>query len=658
MAIQELELKPAASSALLEFWSTFKKNRLAVVGLFMLVFIVLVALLADVLAPYNPKSYAGISSSDIYNPPSAAHWFGTDDAGKDVLSSFIYGARVSLQVGFFAAFISIFIGGLFGLLAGFYGGRVENFLMRLTDLMLVIPDIPLIIVIVALTKPRLINIIFVIGLLGWTTTARIVRSQTLAVKSRKFVLRAKAIGAGNWHIIVTHILPLVLPILVVNGILVISLAILSESTLSFIGLGDPTAITWGQMLNFAFQRGATSAGAWWTLMVPGLGIVWVVLGLTLLGQGLEQVLNPRLESHHLMPGRQSVGGEAEERSAATNVKSRRRSDAPLLLDVRNLSVNYVNETRVSQAVQKVSLQLHEGELIGLVGESGCGKTTLMLALTRLLPAAGQIVNGQVWFGGKDLTALTEQEMQEIRWKGISIIFQGAMNALNPVRTVGDQIKEAILKHIPDYPPGTLEDRVVELLDLVGISAEHKDHYPHQYSGGMRQRAMIAMALSCNPEIVIADEPTTALDVMIQAQILELLDDLRKKLGLAIIFVTHDLGVVAEMCDSVLVMYGGVTAEYGDVDAIYNAPRHPYTQELLKSFPDLSHPDKRLASIPGYPPKLDALPAGCLFAPRCPLAFERCSVEMPRLHELDGGEHLASCHLVENDLTKVSKPSQG
>jgi peptide/nickel transport system ATP-binding protein len=353
-----------------------------------------------------------------------------------------------------------------------------------------------------------------------------------------------------------------------------------------------------------------------------------------------------------MPGRQSVSGEAEEKSAAANVKSKRRPDAPLLLDVRNLSVNYVNETRISRAVQKVSLQLHEGELIGLVGESGCGKTTLMLALTRLLPAAGQIVNGQVLFGGKDLTALTEQEMQEIRWKGISIIFQGAMNALNPVRTVGDQIKEAILKHIPNYPPGTLEDRVVELLDLVGIAAEHKDHYPHQYSGGMRQRAMIAMALSCNPQIVIADEPTTALDVMIQAQILELLDDLRRKLGLAIIFVTHDLGVVAEMCDSVLVMYGGVTAEYGDVDTIYNAPRHPYTQELLKSFPDLSHPDKRLASIPGYPPKLDALPAGCLFAPRCPLAFERCSVEMPRLHELDGGEHLASCHLVEDNHAKV------
>jgi peptide/nickel transport system permease protein len=644
MAVQELELKPTVpSSPLLGFWNIFRKNRMAVVGLFMLVAVIILAIFADDLAPYDPRSYAGIQTSDIFKPPSAQNWFGTDDAGKDVLSSFMYGARVSLIVGFFAAFISIFIGGVFGVVAGFYGGRVETFLMRFTDLMLVIPDLPLIVVIVALTKPNLLNIIFVIGLLGWTTTARIVRSQTLAVKSRKFVLRARAIGAGNGHIIANHILPLVMPILVVNAILVISLAILSESTLSFLGLGDPTAISWGQMLNFAFGRGAMSAGAWWALFVPGFGIVWVVLGLTLLGNGLEQVLNPRLEAHHLMPGRLTVQGEAEEFSQTPTF---RKKDAPVLLDVQNLSVNYVNEDVVAKAVHNVTFKLHEGELLGLVGESGCGKTTLMMAVTRLLPAAGGIANGHVYYGGKDLATLSEEGMADVRWSGISVIFQGAMNALNPVRTVGDQIREAIIKHIPNFPPGSLDARVIELLELVGITADHKDHYPHQYSGGMRQRAMIAMALSCNPQVVIADEPTTALDVMIQAQILELLDELRKKLGLAIIFVTHDLGVVAEMCDSVLVMYGGVTAEYADVDTIYNTPRHPYTQELLKAFPDLSKPERQLASIPGYPPKLDALPPGCRFAPRCPLAFERCSVDMPVLHSLVDG-HVVSCHLVEN-----------
>jgi len=637
MTIQSAEIKPVSSSSLLDFWRVFSRNRIAVVGVAMLVIVVLAAIFAPLIAPYNPKSSEGIGSSDVYNPPSAIHWFGTDDAGKDIFSSFIFGTRVSLLVGFFASFISVAIGGAIGLFAGFYGGRVDNFLMRFTDTMLVIPDLPLIVVIVALTKPSLFNIIFVIGIFGWTTTARIVRSQTLAVKSRKFVLRARGIGAGNWHIMQQHILPLVMPILVVNAILVVSSAILNESTLSFIGLGDPSAISWGQMLNFAFSRGAMSTGAWWAFAFPGLGIVWVVLSQTLLGNGLEQVLNPRLESHHLMPGRLTVQSEAAE---VVGEKSEH-----VLLDVRNLSVNYVSEDKVAKAVHNVSFQLHEGELIGLVGESGCGKTTLMMALTRLLPAAGEISNGHVYFGDKDLAMLSEDDMASVRWSRISVIFQGAMNALNPVRTVGDQIKEAIIKHIPNYPPATLNERVVELLDLVGISAENKDRYPHQYSGGMRQRAMIAMALSCNPQVVIADEPTTALDVMIQAQILELLDKLRKKLGLAIIFVTHDLGVVAEMCDSVLVMYGGVTAEYASVDTIYNEPRHPYTQELLKAFPDLSKPEKRLASIPGSPPKLDALPAGCRFAPRCPVAFDRCLTELPKLHEMESG-HIVSCHLVE------------
>ena len=345
-----------------------------------------------------------------------------------------------------------------------------------------------------------------------------------------------------------------------------------------------------------------------------------------------------------MPGRPVVRDEAHEDAEKLTEKNP-------LLEVRNLSINYINEGKPpARAVENISFSLNEGELIGLVGESGCGKTTLMLALLRLLPSAGQIVNGRVFFNGTDLTALSEEEINAVRWKDISIVFQGAMNALNPVRTVGDQIQEAIIKHLPGFPRDQrLQERVVELLDLVGIAADHKDHYPHQYSGGMRQRAMIAMALACNPQVIIADEPTTALDVMIQAQILELLDSLRKKLGLAIIFVTHDLGVVAEMCDRVLVMYGGVTAEYADVDAIYNEPRHPYTQELIKAFPDLTKPKKKLSSIPGYPPRLDALPAGCRFAPRCPLAFDRCRTEQPLLHKIDDAQsavHIASCHLLE------------
>jgi oligopeptide/dipeptide ABC transporter ATP-binding protein len=311
----------------------------------------------------------------------------------------------------------------------------------------------------------------------------------------------------------------------------------------------------------------------------------------------------------------------------------------------------------------------------VVGESGCGKSTLMLALLRLLPAAGRIVHGQINFMGADLLDLSESGMAEVRWQHIAMIFQGAMNALNPVRTVGSQIAEPMQRHHLSFAQPiakgkslnpnqsldqqlaqtvqqhggardkvSLQRRVNELLDLVGISANRRDQYPHQYSGGMRQRAMIAMALACSPDVLIADEPTTALDVMVQAQILELLTNLRRELGLAVLLVTHDLGVVAEVCDTVLVMYGGVVAEYTDVDIIYNHPRHPYTQELLKAFPDLTRPAGKLNAIPGYPPRLDALPPGCRFAPRCPAAFERCQTTPPVLTQVGRG-HQVSCHLV-------------
>jgi oligopeptide/dipeptide ABC transporter ATP-binding protein len=622
-------------------FSTFRRNRMGLVGLGMLAIAILTAVFAPALAPYDPAEPVRVTIEDIYARPSAEHLLGTDDAGKDVLSGFIYGSRVSLIVGFFASLISIVIGGVLGIVAGFYGGRVENTLMRFTDIMLVIPDLPLIVVIIAMTRPSIWNIIFVIGLLGWTTTARLVRSQTLAVKSRKFVLRARAIGAGNPHIIRRHILPLVMPLLVVNTVLVISLAILNESTLSFLGLGDPTTLSWGQMLNFAFSRGAMSTGAWWVLVTPGFGIVWVVLSLTLLGQGLEQVLNPRLETHHLVRVSPDMVQDADPPDGVRSVLG------PILLEVDNLSVDYRTAGGLpAHAVQDVSFKLREGELLGLVGESGCGKTTLMMALMRLLPAAGRIVHGRILFDGLDLAAASEPAMNDVRWKGISMVFQGAMNALNPVRTVGDQIEEAIRQHLDITSRSKLAARVAELLELVGISPDRAGHYPHQYSGGMRQRAMIAMALACNPQVIIADEPTTALDVMIQAQILELLARLKDRLGLSIIFVTHDLGVVAEMCDSVLVMYGGVTAEYASVDTIYNEPRHPYTQELLKAFPDLTQPGARLASIPGYPPRLTALPPGCRFAPRCPAVFDRCHVDQPALHRLGVDGHVASCHLVE------------
>jgi peptide/nickel transport system ATP-binding protein len=321
---------------------------------------------------------------------------------------------------------------------------------------------------------------------------------------------------------------------------------------------------------------------------------------------------------------------------------------PPLLAVEGLCVDYVSSGRPpAHAVVDLSFQLRRGEVLGLVGESGCGKSTLALALMRLLPAAGRITGGAIRLGGEDLLNLDERAMAQVRWQRIAMIFQGAMNALNPVRRVGDQIAEAIRRHatLPEAQTGR---RVKELLDMVGIAASRRDQYPFQYSGGMRQRAMIAMALACNPQIIVADEPTTALDVMIQAQILELLANLQRQLGLAVILVTHDFGIVAELCDSVLVMYGGMAAEYAPVDTVFNAPRHPYTQELLKAFPDPTQPQQKLASIPGTPPRLDALPPGCRFAPRCPAAFARCEEELPRLYGMK--EHTVRCFLAEQEVT--------
>jgi len=615
-------------------WARFRRSKMGVTGAAMLLVAVAVAVFAPLLAPYDPYAPSRPTIEDIYAPPSGAHLLGTDDGGDDVLSSLIYGSRVSLIVGFSAALISLFIGGLIGLVAGFRGGRTGNLLMRFTDFFLVIPDLALQIVIVAIVGQSLRNIILVIGVLGWTTTARLVRAQTLTVRERKFVLRARAVGGSDRYILWRHVLPQVVPLMLANTVLVISLAILSESTLAFIGLGDPTLISWGQMLNFAFTRGAVSAGAWWALIPPGLAIVWVVLGTTLLGNALEDLLNPRLGRHYL------------EREPAPVVTPGRPPESPeALLGIRDLRVTFeVGGLRVA-AVDGVSLDLRRGEALGLVGESGCGKTTAMLAALRLLPPGGAIAGGNVWFEGRDLAALRPADLRPMRWRRFSMVFQGAMNALNPVKTVGWQIAEAIRLHDPAVGADEAAARAGDLLEKVGIGRDRAGEYPHEFSGGMRQRAMIALALACGPGLVVADEPTTALDVMIQAQIVDLLGALRTELGMSLVLITHDLGVVAESCDRAAVMYGGVIVEQGTIAEVFRAPQHPYTRLLLAAFPDIDEPGRPLASIPGTPPRLDEMPPGCRFAPRCPDAFERCAAERPPAYPL-GPRRETACFLAE------------
>ena len=323
--------------------------------------------------------------------------------------------------------------------------------------------------------------------------------------------------------------------------------------------------------------------------------------------------------------------------------------SPPLLEIRDLQVWFdLPHHRELHAVQGLSLELEAGERLGLVGESGCGKTTAILAVMGLLPPSASVA-GSVLLDGEDVLLGGEGSIRPHRWVDIAMVFQGAMNALNPVRTVASQIVEPMELH--GVASGAEADRrASELLELVGIGSEAGGHFPHEFSGGMRQRAAIAMALACDPKILLADEPTTALDVMIQAQILDLLVALTKDLGLTLVLVTHDLPVVAQVCDRAAVMYAGEIVESGPMDTLFHDPRHPYTRMLFAATPDL-YRDEEVLSIPGSPPRLDEPIQGCPFQPRCDRAFDRCETERPRLAAIDRG-HQAACHL--NDVTAVPR----
>jgi peptide/nickel transport system ATP-binding protein len=332
----------------------------------------------------------------------------------------------------------------------------------------------------------------------------------------------------------------------------------------------------------------------------------------------------------------------------TTAAQRRQRPLPKLADpagpllvVEELKTYFSTGSGPVRAVDGVSFKVEHGEALGIAGESGCGKTTTALSLVRILPANAKIMSGSISLMGIDLVPKSDNALRRYRWREISIVFQGAMNALNPVRRIRDQIAEPIEERLGETPKAA-RLRAGDLLELVGIPRKRGDAYPHQLSGGMRQRAMIAMALACDPAIVIGDEPTTALDVMVQAQILELLEDLRQKLGLSLILITHDLSVIAETCDRVMVMYAGRIAEEGPVDEVFRRPRHPYTQKLMAAFPNI-HADRRtLDVIPGEPPDLRRPPPGCRFSPRCPFVMPVCREVVPPETTFSGVR--VACHL--------------
>lgn len=320
-----------------------------------------------------------------------------------------------------------------------------------------------------------------------------------------------------------------------------------------------------------------------------------------------------------------------------------------LLEIKDLEVEYHTDEADVHAINGVSLSLNKGETLGLVGETGAGKTTTALSIMRLLPKKiGEITKGQIFFEGENLLDKTEAQMRLIRGESISMIFQDPMTSLNPVMRVGDQILEALRLHRPDMSKAEQQKKVDEMLEMVGIPAERKREYPHQFSGGMKQRVVIAIALALEPKLLIADEPTTALDVTIQAQVLQMMNDLKTKLDTSMLLITHDLGVVSQTCDKVAVMYAGEVVEYGRAEDIFLGEKHhPYTEGLFGSLPELNATAKRLSPINGLMPDPMALPEGCKFHPRCPHCTERCKKEIPAAHV--EGEHMIRCHLMDKEV---------
>ncbi|OLV18244.1 dipeptide/oligopeptide/nickel ABC transporter permease/ATP-binding protein [Deinococcus marmoris] len=584
----------------------FFRNPRSVAGAGLLGLFVLLALLAPVLTPYNPSSL----EFDAFLGFSAQHPLGTTALGQDIFSQFLYGARLTLLVGFAAGLIATFLSVTFGLAAAYFGGKVDEAINTLINVFLVLPGLPLIIVAAAFIRGGGVwPVILVIGLTGWAFGARVLRSQALALRERDFIAAATVAGEGPARIIFVEMLPNMAGLIAANFFGAALYAVLSEAGLSFIGVGDVSLVTWGTMLYWAQAKGALLQGAWWWVALPGLSIALLGTSFALLNFAVDEISNPKL-------GR--GGLKMPKRTLPTAASTSAASDALLAID--NLNVGYVTPTGTVRAVRDVTLEVMPGELLGLAGESGCGKSTLAFAATRLLDPPGAVLGGSVRLAEHDLLALSPEALRQVRWKEFSIVFQASMSVLNPVLKIREQVYDAMQAHgVTDK--ARLDARARELFDLVGIQTSYLDAYPHQLSGGMKQRVVIAIALALEPKLIVMDEPTTALDVVVQRQILQEINAVRRRLGISIVFITHDLSLLVEMSDRVAIMYAGEVVEQAPAHQLYAQPAHPYTQQLMNSFPPMTGPRTRRSGIPGKPPSLSAEIVGCPF-------FERCTKRMP------------------------------
>ncbi|WP_143694800.1 dipeptide/oligopeptide/nickel ABC transporter permease/ATP-binding protein [Variovorax sp. JS1663] len=549
--------------------------------------------------------------------PNALYWLGTDDLGRDTLSRLVFGARTALLASLESVAIGAVLGIGIGLAAGYLGGWLDRVAMRLADVMQSIPAVLLALALIGVFGKGLANAMLAVGLIFSVSFMRITRAVVLAERERLYVDAARVLGLGPLAIMLRQILPNVAGPLVVQASISLGTALLIEAMLSFLGVGaDSTQVSWGAMLETARQFQSEQP---FLPVLPGMAITLTVLAFNLLGDALRDSLLP--------------GGPRVARRAAAAPVARPVADSldaePLppdtLLRLNHLTVRLQGPQGEAELLSDVSLHLRRGEVLGLVGESGCGKSITAAAIINLLPPAARVAAGSVRLGETELVGMDETLARQIRGRRIGMVFQDAVAALSPVHTIGRQLIDAVRAH-GGFDARQARARAIELLELVGVpDAERRlDDYPHQFSGGMAQRVVIAGALACDPELLIADEPTTALDVTIQAQVLDLLMDLRQRLGMSILLITHDLGVVADACDRVAVMYAGQLVETGPVREVLSRPRHPYTAALLAAMPKGGAGGAALATIPGRVPPAWAWPEGCRFHPRCPHAIEACT----------------------------------
>ncbi|MFF1743495.1 dipeptide/oligopeptide/nickel ABC transporter permease/ATP-binding protein [Streptomyces mirabilis] len=620
------------------------------IALGFLTLVVLLAVFAPLLAPHDPLDQQ--PQVDGTGAPSGDHWMGQDSLGRDILSRLMYGARWSLAIGLGATSLALVVGALLGAIAATSRGAVDETLMRCLDVVMAFPGIALAAVLVAVFGGGITVLICAIAFLFTPSVARVVRANVLDQYGEDYVTAERVIGAHTPHIVLRHVaVNCAAPVLVFCTVQVAE-AIVFEASLSFIGAGvRPPDPSWGSVI--ADGKNMVLTGGWWATVFPGLLMLITVLSLNILSEGVSDAwaapvarevaetatAGDRLEAPE--PGSGEVLGLPGLTEAAARLRSRAR---PLptgrpVLSVENLAIGFDARHGGVDIVDGIGFDVHPGEVLGLVGESGCGKSLTALAVMGLEPK-GARVRGHVRFGQRQLVGEPMRVRRRLLGHEMAMVYQDALSSLNPAMTIRAQLKQLVRRGGRQTP--------AELLALVGLDPERTlRSYPHELSGGQRQRVLIAMALSRGPKLIVADEPTTALDVTVQAQIITLLLKLREELGFALILVSHDLALVADVTDRVVVMYGGQIVETGVTADLVEAPAHHYTRGLLGSVLSLESAAERMTQIKGVVPAPADFPAGCRFADRCPLASEVCRTTAPDL--LGTRTHTAACHHPAVDL---------